>query len=321
MGTVAVVARPPALEALEPLLSAYRERGLAVEIVTPGTGDGGVPDAAELSYLAGSASALLMVTPRRRSPRTVVPGPTVVDATGRAVPVGIVADIGSEGLGRFAAAAAAVHRRVTTDPSASCSVAVLAQRSGRYRDLAGRVIRLMGDAAPATPCFTWTADELGRDELVEGLGRGLGLALYVGHGRPVGWVGYRGTRAHHLVAQPEPLGAVLSLACHTASRRRTGLSFAEALPLQGAAGACLAAVGPTRHTDNARWALRLIWAIAGGCGCLGELVVAAEPESTLVRGYRILGDPLAPLIDAPGSRAAAEALTRRCALVVDPAAA
>lgn len=321
MTAVAVLAPPAAAAALEPLLSAYRRRGFEVNVVHGLSAGGGTPSVAALAEVAGSCDALLLVVPRCRSPRTVVPGPTVTGHRGRACPVGVVPDVGAEGLGRFAAAAAAVHARADARPVPRSSVAVLAQRGGRYRDLSGRIMRLLGEAEPAVSSFTWTADELLRDDLVEGLGCGLGLALYVGHGRPVGWVGYRGTRAHHLTELRHPVGAVLSLACLTASRCRTGLSFAEALPLHGATAACLAAVGPTRHTDNARWALRLVRAIAAGPGSIGSLVAAAEPEATLVRDYRILGDPMAPLIDAPGARTAAEALSRRCALAVDGAAA
>lgn len=320
MERIALVAHPPALEALEPLLEAYTKAGLAVDTVDPGRA--GVPGAEELIDLARSASAMVLVVPRCRSPRTVAPGPTVAGAGGRAVPIGIVPDVGPVGLDLFATAAAAVHERSRLAAVPPASLAVLAQRSGRYRELADRILRLVGEASPATARFNWTADELVRDDLVEGLATGLGLVLYVGHGRPSGWVGYRGTRAHHLAGLAQPLGAVLSLACLTASRRRRGLSFAEALPLQGSAAACLAAVGSTRHIDNARWALRLVQAVAAGCRSIGELVAMAEPETSLVRGYRILGDPLAPLADAPGASSAAEALTRRCALEVgDDAAA
>jgi len=321
LAAIGVVATAPAVAALEPLLAAYRRRGWAVDVVPPPPAGGGAVDAERLTALARSVDTLLVVVPPRRAPRTVISGPTVDGGGGRVVPVGIVADRGPAALSRFAAAAAAVHARVGTDPGGRGSVAVLAQRSGRYRDLSGRIVRLLGEAAPGRHTFNWTADELRRDDLLEGLGCGLAMALYVGHGRPVGWVGYRGTRAHHFGAQAEPVGAVLSLACLTASRKRTGLSFAEALPLQGAAGACLAAIGPTRHTDNARWALRIVWALSDEPGSIGALVAAAEPASTVARDYRILGDPLAPLADAPTARAAAEDLTRRCALVVDGAAA
>ena len=82
----------------------------------------------------------------------------------------------------------------------------------------------------------------------------------------------------------------------TASRRRTGLSYAEALPLQGVTAATFGAVGETRHTDNTRWAVRLCEAVACGVETIGELVVrSAPPSASACAPYRIIGDPLAPL--------------------------
>jgi hypothetical protein len=123
------------------------------------------------------------------------------------------------------------------------------------------------------------------------------LGIYVGHGRPIGWVGYRGLRAHHFEHfGGEPLGAIVSLCCRTASRRRTGLSYAEALPLAGVAAASFGAVTDTRHTDNTRWAVRMCETVLEGVDTIGELVVrSAPPSASATSAYRIMGDPLAPL--------------------------
>jgi hypothetical protein len=291
-GRVGVVAAPAALDALEPLLRAYaRER----EVVAGEWRD--------------DVDALLVVGPRRRSPRTGVPGPYAAGADGRRIPVGWVPDTGAADVRRFAEAAARVHAR----RGGERTVAVLAQRSRRYRDLSGRIVRLLDEADGVRP-LRWTADELARDEVARGLGFGLGAAVYVGHGRPAGWVGYAGTRARHLAASREPAGAVLSLTCLTASRRGVGLSFAEALVLQGAAASCFGAVRSTEHHWNARWALRLTQALGAGCATLGELALSAEENDPAVAGYRIVGDPLAPLADAPGARSRAEMLTREAGL-------
>ena len=101
---------------------------------------------------------------------------------------------------------------------------------------------------------------------------------------------------------------VVSLACQTSSRYRTGRSFTEALVAQGTAAAAIGAVGKTRHIANARWSLRLVDALADGAPTAGELLVAAEPEGALARNYRLVGDPLAPLLDRR-ARAAARALS------------
>jgi hypothetical protein len=301
-GLIGVVAAAGALDALEPLLHVYARSGPVV-----------LAEGAGLGELAEEVDAILVVGDGRRSPRTALPGPFVIAAGGRRIPVGWVPDRGSAAVRQFAESAARVHERAR-DGAPERSVAVLAQRTRRYRDLAGRIERLLAGSGGTVRPLRWTADELGREELGRGLGYGLSAAVYVGHGRPVGWVGYRGTRAHHLADGDEPTSAVLSLTCLTASRRRVGLSFAEALVLQGAAGAAFGAVCSTDHRWNARWALRLTHALAAGCRTVGELVISAEQDDPAVAGYRIVGDPAAPLVDAPGAAERAEALSREVAL-------
>jgi hypothetical protein len=145
--------------------------------------------------------------------------------------------------------------------------------------------------------FRWTSDVISREAVVDGLGVGLGLAIYLGHGRPSGWVGYYGMRKRHFDAfRGEPLGSMLSLCCQTASRRRIGLSYAEALPLMGVAAASFGAVTETRHTDNTRWAVRICECLNSGVKTIGELLVRAAPaNASATLPYRLIGDPLAPL--------------------------
>lgn len=304
---IGVIAPARALDGLEPLLLAYAREGSVVVL------EGGLRSQAELEELAGDVDAILVVGHHRRSPRTAVPGPFVTSGDGRRVPVGWVPDCGWEPVRRFADTAARIHERGRA-AGRGRTVAVLAQRSRRYRDLSRRIERLLGESGGAVRPIRWTADELGRDDLGRGLGYGLSAAVYVGHGRPVGWVGYRGTRAHHLADADEPTAVVLSLTCLTASRRRVGLSFSEALVLSGAAAASFGAVCSTDHRWNARWALRLTRALADGCPTVGELVASAEQHDPAVGGYRILGDPAAPLVDAPGAARRAAALSREVAL-------
>jgi hypothetical protein len=182
-------------------------------------------------------------------------------------------------------------------------VALLGQWQGQYIQVVERMATLM---APQVQGFRWTADVLMRDDLVKALGSGLGLGIYLGHGRPVGWVGYHGLRSHHFDGFcGEPLGAMVSLCCRTASRRRVGLSYAESLPLRGVAAASVGAVGDTLHTDNTRWAVGLCDALLAGAQTIGELVANGAPMSpSAVSSYRLIGDPLAPL------RASASGLRR-----------
>jgi len=290
-----VVASSVALAALEPLLKAYRQRFTLQIIETQGE----VPERPVLRQLVSQADALLLVGTRRRSPRTVLPGPVLESHDGRWVPVGWLPEVGTASLRKFAEAAAQVHQRAA-EPSPQV-MAVLSQWNPKYLNLAHRIEGLLDEHRENSAVLRWSADQLIRDNLVQGLGCGLTAAFYVGHGRPVGWVGYHGMRAHHFHQDTgHPLGALFSLCCATASRKRTGLSFAEALPLMGKTAASFGAVEATLHADNTRWALGLCRAIDQGAATLGELIVQAMPKSnSALSSYRILGDPLAPLVAAP----------------------
>ena len=72
--------------------------------------------------------------------------------------------------------------------------------------------------------FRWTSDLL-RAKIVEALGSGLGLGVYIGHGRPMGWVRYRHPRPSTFAGEPAP-APFTSLLPHL-GRRRVGLSYAE----------------------------------------------------------------------------------------------
>ncbi|MGZ8751194.1 MAG: C25 family cysteine peptidase [Pseudonocardia sp.] len=238
---------------------------------------------------------------------------------GAAVPAAWLPATSAADLSRFAATAVTVHTRAVTPSSdaghlASAlsprrTLAVLGERHPRFDRLADRIVRIGGEAAsPGIDVRRATAYELGRDDLVDLLATGPALGVYVGHGRPVGWVGYAGTRAHHLadaVVRPghEPAAAVVSLTCQTASRRRTGLSFAESLPLRGVCAATLGAVTSTVHTGNARWALRIARDV-GTARTIGDLVAMVAPHDPHATTYRLIGDPTAPLLDAPAAEVA-----------------
>lgn len=303
--TVAIVGSPDDLDALAELRDAYARHHIGqVPVATQQ-----VPTPRTLGELASTVDAVMLTYPSNRAPRTVVPWPAVVTDEGRRVPIGLVPSTPGS-LEQFANTAAAVHDRAAITGDRSTSIALLAQRSRRYVDLAGRIRRLLDDHCyPAESVFWWTAEEIGRDDVMRGLGSGLGIAVYVGHGRPSGWVGYAGVRARHFSDVANACGLIVSLACQTLSRRRIGLSFGEQLVTQGAAAATIGAVSATRHVANARWSLRIVDALAAGASSAGALLAAAEPDMDVGRCYRLIGDPMAPLIDAHGARAAARALT------------
>jgi hypothetical protein len=64
------------------------------------------------------------------------------------------------------------------------------------------------------------------------------------------------------------------------------------------AAATLGAVVPTHHTANARRAVRVA-RDAGAARTVGDLVAAITPQDPHASDYRLLGDPTAPLLDAP----------------------
>jgi hypothetical protein len=282
--TFVLAAPRAALGPLRPLLRAH-ERLREVRVVEPGPVDA-------LCEAAADAEGLLLVGDRRRAPRTALPGPFLVDPSGRAVPVGWLPDVGS-GLAVFAKAAARVQRR--SGPPGP--LAVLGQREPRYLQLAGRLeANLCRGGEPPFPVLRWTSERITRADLVEALRLGIGVGVYFGHGRPSGWAGYHGFRAHHLVEVPgEPLGALFSVTCLTANRHRVGLSFSEAVVVGGAAAAAVGAVDLVAHVDNMRWMLGLADALRSGETRVGPALAAAATRSVSQTPYRIVGDPLALL--------------------------
>lgn len=294
-----------ALADLRELLSAWRSRDVAVCVRHYGDK---LPAPAHLQAWAETADALLLAGDTRRAPATVLPGPFFTVSDGRRVPAAWLPLRSRESNRAFAATAARVQRRVR-QPRQPLAVALLGQWHPRYLRVTDRIAALL-DARAHT--VRWTGDVIGREDMVHALGTGLGVGLYVGHGRPSGWVGYSGVRRHHFAAARgrEPLGVLLSICCRTASRRRVGLSYAEALPLDGVAAASFGATTDTLHTDNTRWAVGLCDALAAGAQTVGELVTrGAPPWPGACAPYRLIGDPLAPLASSRG--AIAEAMSIR----------
>lgn len=284
------------------LLDAYRRKGIHVDLVPYGED---MPDARDLAFRSKGLDAILLAGSARLAPRTVLPGPFVEDATGRQFPAAWLPIKTAASNRRFAHAAARVHQRARQ----KFTVALLSQWHPKYLRMSDRLQALLQKPIET---FRWTGDVITREGLVDALSAGLGLALYVGHGRPLGWVGYFGMRGHHFEDfDGEPVGAMLSLCCRTASRWRTGLSYSETLPLMGVAASSFGAVTQTRHTDNTRWASRICESLATGPETLGELIVRAAPPLASARSpYRLIGDPLAPLMaETSGAKRAAAVKT------------
>lgn len=281
-----------ACRVLKPLIRAHeRQRSVQVIELKEHTD----VDASRYATWVEGTDGLLFVGHRRRAPRTCLPGPFLKDPTGRTVPVGWLPDLG-EGLQCFASNAARV---VDRQDDMRGPLALLGQWDARYLHLAERMeANLRSNGSLPFPIFRWTSERIMRDDLVDALRLGLGLAIYFGHGRSKGWAGYHGLRAEHLLDKPgEPLGALLSITCLTASRWRVGLSFLERVVLGGAAAGAMGAVSRVKHIDNMRWMLGLANALRQGTLFLGQALAHAAPDNDPAQAaYRIIGDPLAPML-------------------------
>lgn len=252
-----------------------------------------IPNHTDLVNLSKGMDAVLLIGSRKRSPRTVLKAPFLHRPDGKTIPTSWLPVRDSGCVQRFTSIAATVQRRKRQLPS----IALLSQRHPRFISLAGRVAEILRGHDHNYPTFEWTSDLLLREEMIRGLGSGLGLAIYFGHGRPIGWVGYYGLRINHFEnTGRQPLGALISLCCQTASRKKVGISFAENIVLKGIASASLGAVSDTLHSDNTRWAVRICNSLKDRPSTIGDLVVLAKPlQSSSFEAYRLIGDPFAPL--------------------------
>jgi hypothetical protein len=252
------------------------------------------------------AAGVLIVSERRRAPRNALPGLFLTSASGRRVPAGSLPQGNSATLAQYAMAAAGVHRR----RPGPIPIALLAQWDDEALRTTARAAALLQDSENVR-LFQWTADRIVRRDLLTAFRCGPGLALYFGHGRPYGWCGYHGLHIRHLRhARGEALAAVVSLTCNTAARTWGGrYSFAERLALSGIAAAAVGAIEPTRTPSNWRWGVGLCRELA--CNPhrpIGELLLrsGASLSHDWVGGdsYRIIGDPLTPLVGASSALSA-----------------
>ena len=262
---VTVVADPPAVDALAPLLDHWRT-GPGLRLV-PWTGAvaGGRP--AVLTELADGADAVLVVgrgsarhapccrrpcSPRRTAGSCPRPGcPPRAPTTSPGSPAPPLA------VHARAARTASGHDRRRT-------LAVLGERHPRFDRLAERIVRIGGegvsDGVEVRRCHGVRAaarrprrpprhrSGAGRLRRARPPGR---LGRLRRHPRPP----LRGCRRRVPATSRRPPWS------RSPARRRVGAApgcpSRESLPLRGVAAATLGAVAPTLHTGNARWALRI----------------------------------------------------------------
>ena len=289
--TTLVVAGPADARArLFPLISAHRNYRPVREVDLSAFCDSDLDDAA----------GVLIVGDPRKSPRSALPGVFLRAQNGRRVAAGWLPDI-AERLEIFARAAAEVQLRRMLEANRGPFI-LLGESEARALDLAYRLADSLIDTAPV---FQWTAERIRRADVIAALQGGAGAAFYVGRGVPAGWVGYGGFDASDAtLACGSPIGAVFSLTCSVACRSRTTLSFSEEMVLSGFCAAALGATGLTLHRRNVTLALAAAHALCSTSTTsttLADVLLAPGIPLSSLRRYRIIGDPLAPLIGDPHS--------------------
>jgi hypothetical protein len=285
--TTWVVAGPADARArLSPLISAHRNSRLVREVDLSAFCDSDLDDAA----------GALIVGDQRKSPRSALPGVFLRARNGRRVAAGWLPDI-AERLETFARAAAEVQLRRTPEANSGPFI-LLGESEQRALDAAGL---LRDGLIDSIPIFQWTAERIRRPDVIAALQGGAGAAFYLGRGTSAGWVAYGGFDAGDArLACGRPIGAVLSVTCSVACRSGKTLSFCEEMVLSGLCAVALGAAGLTLHRRNVRLALALAQALRCTSTLADLLLEPGIPLESLSR-YRILGDPLAPLIGDPHS--------------------
>lgn len=265
-------------------IDAHRARGPLRVLELPG----GPPPPQWWRGELGDVGAVLLLAAAGVAPADAVPGTHLVTQLGRHVAIGVLP--AEAGAGTIAAVQGRCDKHAEAGP-----VALLGSREERARQLLDKVeVALRG--RPSLAVARLSAERLRRYELPGVLAQGPGLALYVGRGRRLGWAGYGGVEAWQLdLPGAKPLGAVLSLTCQASARSGPSPSFSEELVVRGRAAAALGAIEQTLHSHNRSLAIAIADRLAGGAATLADLLPAGHPA---LAGYRICGDPLAPLVGA-----------------------
>jgi hypothetical protein len=279
------------LQGINPLIISYRKKAIDTVLLT-------IDNKKDLyttivsSQEISKVDSVLCIDSADRIPHTLFNGPLLNVENGKKIPIGLVPLFDENDLQKFVKTAVAVHER----ESGPLRIAILAQRLRRYIDLATRIESLVKQKRKKA-AFRWTGDLVFQEDMILGLKSGIGVAIYVGHGRSVGWAGYYGTRIHHFTQQKGlQLGALLSVCCLTAKRKNDEQSFAEAVIFNDIASSSLGAIKETLFTDNTRWVIRICESLNQGARTIGELLVeSCPPNPANENHYRLFGDPMAPL--------------------------
>lgn len=241
--------------------------------------------------LDADVDAAVLVVPRRRGSRRLLPGPVVAG-----VPVGVLQ---ADDCGRLPSASG------RPDPTARWVVAAMA-KNVFLRPSDDWATRL----AVVHPVSDLRADRARRDDLLDGLAAGPGVVLYAGHGSPRGWAGYQALRIEHVndaqCSSAAAAGLVVAFACKTLARHRARWPFGSSLVETGAARAYLAPATTVFTADAERLADIVVDLLvdlgsspARVCDLMRLIEGAVQRDAAARRAwatFRLIGDPLTPLV-------------------------
>ncbi len=248
------------------------------------------------SQYLGQVDGLLLIGPSLASPSNIIPAPVL-----QGLPVGVMCADRPQDL---LAWTSALHQGAS---SYHCC-AVLSMWHPQYVPVAQRFVRTMVPRYPRR-VRRWFADRVDRETLCGRLAKGPRMVVYIGHGDNHGWGGYRGVQWRHIIEQPshQPCHVVLSFACNTVKSKANTVAFGSRWVLGGRTMAYVGS-GQSVYSDmNAT----LVSETAGVLSSksvhhIGALLTQLDHRvrtlsslksvEKVFRTYRLLGNPLAPLL-------------------------
>jgi len=283
-----------------PLIEAWGEEG--IDFGYSEYRDSNIPREKDLIGLAKGFDAVMLAGDSRFSPQKVISGP-FINPEGKNIPVGWLPVSEPVNLKKFISTSVRVHKRKKD----RITLGLLSQRTSQYLKVIDKMQAELKGLSKKITFFRWTSELVFPEDMLAGINSGIGAAIYIGHGRPVGWSGYFGIRMQHFRDfANEPAGSVISLCCNTAGRKNVRISFSENLVIEGFASAAFGATRATLFTDNTRWAVNVCHSLGKGITTVGELITDAAPATRSgISSYRLIGDPLSPLFSGSGSLATA----------------
>ena len=242
--------------------------------------------------LTGNEAAVLYFYNSKYAPSGVAPGVSVPASNGKSVPISLIPI--TESIELITSRIVQAHYRRQGNPPGP--IALLNQRGLESEEEIDNIEDIL--LSSSIKSYRWGSERINKATFMHAIQTGSGVALYRGRGTVQGWMGYNGVMRSDFDkdAGEHPIGALLALTCSSASRFRARQSFVEMLLMKGYTLSALAATGQTVTTHNRNLTQIIARELATGkCNNLADLVTRIDDNHTLLKHYRLFGDPLAPL--------------------------